>query len=128
VARPWRRGTLALFAIAQAAVLLAAVWLGARPGAGPAPQVLRPGADLALRTPTPAAPESNGSVPDPAPTARAPMTAADAGPEVVIDPGALVLIESGRGGTTVVSRVIDEGSSAVDANFVMFNMLEAMAE
>jgi hypothetical protein len=50
------------------------------------------------------------------------------GAEIEIDDGALVLIRSDAAGVKVVRRDVDEGSTAVDGNFVMLGILEAMAE
>lgn len=49
-------------------------------------------------------------------------------PAIEIDDGALVMIESGREGIKIVRHAADEGSSAVDANYVMLGFFEAMAE
>jgi hypothetical protein len=100
-ARPWRRVAFAAFALAQAAAILIAVFALSRPHERPALHVARV-------TPTPPPPSA----------------------EVVIDEGQFVIIRADRQGLRTVDLAQQEASSSntVDANFVMFNALEAMAE
>lgn len=100
-ARPWQRWAWASFGIAQAAVLLVGAWLVTRPDVvrPPQPHEARPNFTLALL--------------------RAPVEIPD---------GVLVMIDTNGAEVKVVRRDTDEGSSAVDPNFVMFGAFEAMAE
>jgi len=143
---PWRRRAVAMFGIAQAAALLVGAWLVTRPDPGrPTRARTQTQAGLALK-PATNEPKAKGEEtvarpdPDPSPSpfpspavgAPAVLITATSGAEIEIDYGALVMIQSGPGGVTVVSRATDDGSSAldgnVDGNFVMLNILEAMAE
>jgi len=111
-ARPWRRWGVAAFGIAQAAVLLVAAWFVSGPDGNPRPQGARPGTELA-------------STLDPSNAGLIPSTA---GPDVEIESGTIVMIESGPEGVKVVRQLIDESSTAVDAGFVAIGIFEAMAE
>jgi hypothetical protein len=124
------------FGIAQAAVLLVGAWLVTRtePGGPPTAQTgvaLNPPAGKPQATVTPTV-----EVPAPAPAAAPVVVTAKEGAEIDIDFGSLVMIHSGPKGLKVVSRATDGDSSAVaaledgpiDGNFVMLNILEAMAE
>jgi hypothetical protein len=101
VARPWQRWAWASFGIAQAAVLLVGAWLVTRP------DVVRP-------------PQPHEARPD--------FTLALLREPVEIPYGTTVMIDANGPELKVVSRPTDEGSSAVDPNFLMFGAVEAMAE
>jgi hypothetical protein len=100
----WRRWVWGAVAVAQAAAILVAVWVVARP---------RPGIELAMTPPQ--------VVAEPQAASRAPI-------EINAEEIAF-LQPDGTGGVKVVRRdVSDEGSSAVDFAYVLLNNFEAMGE
>jgi hypothetical protein len=102
--RHWRRWVWGAVAVAQAAVILLAVWVVSRP---------RPGLELAM-TPSQV-------VAEPGAASRAPI-------EINAEEIAF-LQPDGAGGVKVVRRdVSDEGSSTVDFAYVLLNNFEAMGE
>jgi hypothetical protein len=116
--RPWRRWGIATFAVAQAAVILVAAWLVARPG----PDRPQARTDLA-RKPAASVPGQVRAT-DPSPPTRT------IGEPIKIDDGEVVLIRINAQGVPMVSRsrVNDDGSSAVDGLYDMHNYLESKSE